>query len=130
MSIPPGWSAQKLAAFLAAVSSFSTEAAAALGAVERVAESLDAEVAAIVSHGSVVAVIGYPSGEVPVAELDAVARGARDDLTVPGAGPCRAVVVPLEHPPDAQLVVARSGGDAPGEPASETSALSPDELGL
>ena len=130
MPIPPGWSAQKLAEFLAAVSSFSTEAAAALGAAERVAEYLDAEVAAIVSHGSVVAVIGYPSGEVPVAELDAVARGARDDLTVPGAGPCRAVVMPLEHPPGAQLVVARSGGDALGEPASEASALSPDELGL
>jgi hypothetical protein len=35
MSISSGWSAHKLAEFLAAVSSFATEADAAVGAVER-----------------------------------------------------------------------------------------------
>jgi FOG: GAF domain len=120
MAIPLGWSAQKLAEFLAAVSSFATEASAALGAVERVAESLDAEVVAIVSRGELIAAIGYPEGEAPVAELDAVARGACLELTVPGAGLCSATVVPLEHPPDAGLVVARSGPDA----------MSRDEAGL
>jgi signal transduction histidine kinase len=120
MSIPPGWSAQKLAEFLAAVSSFATEAAAAVGAVERVAESLDTEVVAIVSHGAVVAVIGYPEGATPVAELASVAAGHRRELTVPGFGSCPATVVPLEHPPGARLVVARSGPDP----------LSADELGL
>src|SRR5688572_1576089 len=104
MSIPSGWSAQKLAEFLAAVSSFTTEAAAAAGAVERVAEYLDAEVAAIVSHGAVIAVIGYPEGTTPVAELASVAGGERSELTVPGAGHCSAAVVPLEHPPGASLV--------------------------
>jgi signal transduction histidine kinase len=120
MSIPPGWSAQKLAEFLAAVSSFATETAAAAGAVERVAESLDAEVVAIVSRGVAVAAIGYPEGATPVAELVAVAGGRRAELTVPGSGSCPAAVVPLEHPPGASLVVARSGPDP----------LSADELGL
>jgi signal transduction histidine kinase len=120
MSIPPGWSAQKLAGFLASVSSCTTEADAVVGAVERVAESLDAEVVAIVSQGAVVASIGYPEGAVPVAELTAVASGHRDELVVPGAGWCPAVVEPLEHPPGAHLVVARSGPDP----------LSADEAGL
>jgi signal transduction histidine kinase len=121
MSVPPGWSAQKLAEFLAAVSSFATEAAAAVGAVERVAESLDAEVVAIVSRrGAAVAAIGYPEDAVPVAELAAVARGQRDELTVPGSGCCAATVVPLEHPSGARMILARSG---PGS-------LSADELGL
>jgi signal transduction histidine kinase len=120
MSIPPDWSAQKLAEFLAAVSSFATEAAAAEGAVERVAESLGAEVVAIVSGAVTVAAIGYPEGATPVAELASVAAGQRAELAVPGAGSCPATVVPLEHPPGARLVVARSGPDP----------LSADELGL
>ena len=118
MAIPPEWSAQKLAEFLTAVSSFTTEAAAALGAVERVAESLDAEVAAIVSRGELVAAIGYPEGEALVAEI-ARSLGCPRELTVPGAGLCSATVVPLEHPPGGP-VVARSGPDA----------LSRDEVGL
>ncbi len=109
--IPPEWTAQKLAEFLAAVSAFTSESAATLGAVERVAEALDAEVAAIVEGGELVAAIGYPAGEAPVAELDAVARGARRELTVPGSGLCPATVVALVHPPGARLVVARSGPD-------------------
>ncbi len=120
MSVPPGWSAQKLAEFLAAVSSYATEASAAAGAVERVAESLDAEVVAIVARGAAVAVIGYPEDSVPIAELASVARGPRGELTVPGSGSCPASVVPLEHPPGARLIVARSGPDP----------LNADEVGL
>jgi signal transduction histidine kinase len=120
MTIPPGWSTQKLAEFLVSITAFTTEASAALGAVERVAESLEAEVAAIVQHGELVAAIGYPAGAAPVAELDAVARGARLELTVPGDGLRPATVVPLEHPPDASLVVARSG---PGSWSREEAGL-------
>ncbi|GAA0947178.1 GAF domain-containing protein [Pseudonocardia zijingensis] len=119
MTLPSGWSAQKLAEFLAAVSSYATEYSAADGAVERVAESLDAEVVAVVTPGAAVAAIGYPEGAVPVAELVAVARGHRRELTVPGAGSRPAAVVELEHPPGARMVVARSGPP-----------LSPDETGL
>lgn len=45
MALPPAWSSWQLAEFLDAVSSFGTEESAALGAVERAAEALDAEVA-------------------------------------------------------------------------------------
>jgi hypothetical protein len=47
----PGWSAQLLAEFIAAVSAAETEAGAARAAVEHAAEALDADVAAIVGGG-------------------------------------------------------------------------------
>ncbi|MCW3016711.1 MAG: hypothetical protein JWO02_3803 [Solirubrobacterales bacterium] len=121
MTLPPAWASQQLGEFLTAVSSFETEASAGLRAVERVAEALDAEVAAIVSRGKLVAAVGYPAGATPVAELDAVARGVSRELAVPGVGVCPAARAPLEHPPDATLVLARSGPRSLS--AEETSVL-------
>ncbi len=113
------WSTQQLAEFLAVVSSCETEASAALAAVERAAEALDAEVSAIVSGGQLVAAVGYPEGAAPVGELDAVAAtGLECDLDVPGLGVCRAVGVSLEHPPGAKLILARCGGGLTPEEAS------------
>jgi hypothetical protein len=54
----PSWFPQQLVAFLEAVWSARTEAAVALMAVERAAEALDAEIAAIVCENRVVAVVG------------------------------------------------------------------------
>ena len=102
------WSTQALAEFLAAVSSSETEASAALAAVERAAEALDAEVAAILCGGEVVAAVGYPEGAAPVIS---VAAGAGYELAVPGVGACPATSVALEHPPGGILVLARSGSD-------------------
>src|SRR5581483_9285626 len=116
----PGWSTQQLAEFVAAVSTCDTAASAALEAVERTAESLDAEVAAIVASGSVVASVGYPAGQVATRDLEAVAAGESPELSVPGVGPCPAVAVPLAHPPDGSLIVARSGPDG----------LSSEEIGV
>jgi signal transduction histidine kinase len=117
----PAWSTQQLAEFLAAVSSSQTEAAAARAAVERAAEALDAEVAAIVCGGQVVSVVGYPDGAAPVGELESVRPGvAGGELVIPGAGPCPATAVELEHPPRATFVLARSGAGG----------LSPEESGL
>src|SRR5439155_20743675 len=91
------WSTQQLAEFLAAVSSSQTEASAAFAAVERAAEALDAEVAAIVCGGEVVAAVGYPEGAAPAAELNSVAAGgAGAALAVPGVGTCPATGVALE----------------------------------
>ena len=103
------WSTQQLAEFLAAVSSADTEAAAARATVERTAEELDAEVAAIVCGGELLAAVGYPDGAAPVAELAGLAPGVDGELTVPGLGICLATAVLLEHPPGARLVVARCG---------------------
>jgi signal transduction histidine kinase len=113
------WSTQQLAEFLAAVSSCETEASAALAAVERAAEALEAEVAAIVCGGEVVAAVGYPEGAAPAAELISVAAGGPGELAVPGVGACPATAVALEHPPGATLVFARSGSNSlSGEEAS------------
>ena len=111
-----GWSTQQLAEFIAAVSAAEDEAAAALAVVERAAEALDAEVAAIVHHGRLVAAVGYAEGSAPVGELEQVRPGVAGGwLDVPGVGRCPAVAAALEHPSDAILVLARSVGLTPAE---------------
>ncbi|MDX6697158.1 MAG: hypothetical protein QOE65_555 [Solirubrobacteraceae bacterium] len=104
------WSTQQLAEFLALVSSFPDEASAVRGAVERAAEALDAEVAAIVSCGGLDASIGFPAGTAPAAELAAI--GARDtaETDLPGLGRCSSVAVDLEAADSGRLLVARVGG--------------------
>ena len=104
------WSTQQLAEFIAGVSIAETEAAAARAAVERAAEALGANVAAIVCDGELVAAVGSPADSVPADELERVMPGAaRSWLDVPGAGRCAAVAVALEYPPGATLVLARPG---------------------
>ena len=107
METSAAWSTQQLVEFLAAVSAFDTEKGAALGAVERAAESLDAEVAALVARGEVVASVGYHEGDAPADELKSVASSKSRQLTIPGVGLCPATAVPLEYPPDGALVLAR-----------------------
>ena len=104
------WFPQQLVAFLEAVWSARTEAAAGLMAVERAAEALDAEIAAIVCADRVVAAVGYPEGAIPVRELTLIAAdGAHRELTVPGAGVCRAATVSLDYPAGATFILARAG---------------------
>ncbi|HTR92142.1 MAG TPA: GAF domain-containing protein, partial [Trebonia sp.] len=101
---------QQLVAFLEAVWSARTEAAVALMAVERAAEALDAEIAAIVCENRVVAVVGYPEGAVPVRELVLIAEdGAHHELTVPGAGVCPVDTVMLDYPLVGTFILARAG---------------------
>src|SRR4030081_2194833 len=120
--MPPSvWSTQQLAEFLAAVSSSETEASAALTAVERAAEALDAEVAAILCGGEVVAAVGYPEGAAPVAELSSVAADGGGGLAGPGGGAFPAMGVARAHPPGGILVLARSGSE--GLSAEEASLL-------
>ena len=105
------WSTQQLAEFVAIISSAVTERSASVVGVERVAEALDAEVAAIVCAGVVLAAVGYPEGTAPAAELESVTHGGLDGvITVPGPGICPAAAAPLEHPAGGALVVARSSG--------------------
>ncbi|MGH9152957.1 MAG: putative bifunctional diguanylate cyclase/phosphodiesterase, partial [Acidimicrobiales bacterium] len=103
------WSGQQLAEFLAAVSSYATEPAAVAGAVERIAEAVEAEVAAVVRRGRVVASVGFPAERVPVAELRRAASGGIDAIDVPGAGRCPLLSVPFDDDGAACLLVARSG---------------------
>jgi signal transduction histidine kinase len=107
------WFPQQLVAFLEAVWSATTETEAGRMAVERAAEALDAEIAAIVCADRVVAVVGYPEGAVPVRELTLItAEGAHQELTAPDVGVCRMATVSLDYPPGATFVLARAGPDA------------------
>jgi signal transduction histidine kinase len=103
------WSTQQLAEFVAIVSTARSENEAAHVAVERAAEALDADVAAIVCDGELIAAVGYPEGAVPVDDLAAARPGTgyARQLEVPGVGKCELASALLEHPPGATMVVAR-----------------------
>ncbi len=97
----------QLVELLATVSSFSDEAAAAQGAVERSAQALEAEVAAVVSGGIVAASIGFPAGEVPERDLVDIALRVREGLDVAGVGRCHTVTAALGGERAGHLVLAR-----------------------
>src|SRR5919112_690832 len=101
------WSTQQLTEFLAAVSSCPDEQAAIRVAVERAAEALESEVGAVVLGGRLVAVIGFPGGKAPEAELVSVAQGGRRLLDLPGLPAYNTAVTVLEEHPPSQLLVAR-----------------------
>ena len=103
------FSPQHVAQFIAAVSAAETEAAAARASVERAAETLDADVAAIVCGGDLMAAVGFAEGRAHIDELERVrpgAAGAR--LEVAGVGAWPAAAAALEHPPGGAFVVART----------------------
>jgi diguanylate cyclase (GGDEF)-like protein len=97
----------QLVELLATVSSFTDDAAAAQGAVERSAQALEAEVAAVVSGGRVAASVGFPAGAVPERDLVDVALRRRVGLDVAGVGRCHTVSAPLGGERSGYLVLAR-----------------------
>src|SRR3712207_2724210 len=106
------WSTQQLTEFLAVVSSVPEAATAMREAIERAAEALEAELGAVVTDGAVTASVGFRVGQVPEAELVEVARAGADAVELPGMGPCRTAVVPLEGAVSGWLVLGRVGDDA------------------
>lgn len=106
---PPGnWSAQQLAEFLAALATAESEEVANQRAVERAAEALESEVAALVRHDHVVTAIGFPPDRVPAEELVSIAEADARIVDLDDLGLCSAIAVPLEGDPDGHLVLARS----------------------
>ena len=108
---PSAWWTQQLAEFVASVSPSTTEAAAARAAVDRAAEVLDADVAAIMDGGEILAAVGYAEGTEPLEELKRMRPGAQDSrLEVPGVGTCAVAVAGLSYPAGATLILARRDG--------------------
>jgi diguanylate cyclase (GGDEF)-like protein len=103
--------AQQLVELLELVSSFSDEASAAQGAVERAAQVLEAEVAAVVLGDRVVHAVGFPAGAVPVQALVEVAVVGRGTVEVPRLGHCSAAAAELDATGQGHLVIARLGDD-------------------
>ena len=103
------WSAQQLAEFLAVVSSFPDERSATVGAVERAAEAVEAEVGVLVRGDEVVTSVGFAAGRVPVARLVAAARDHVRDIELPALGRCAVLTVPMDGALSGTLLLARSG---------------------
>jgi diguanylate cyclase (GGDEF)-like protein len=113
------WAPQQLAEFLGAVSECVEEAGAAREGVERAAEAVEAECAALLRDGAVVASVGWPRFEVPERRLAEVVAGRADRVNVPGAGPCPALSLALDDGAGSgQLVLARAGAPFTGEEAT------------
>jgi GAF domain-containing protein len=108
------WSTYQLTEFMAMVSASPNEPTAMREAVERAAETLGAEVAAVVASKTVKTAVGFPAGLTPEHELVAIAEGRQDAVDVPGLGSCRAVAVPIDGRVPAQLVLARKGSEPYG----------------
>ena len=105
------WSTHLLTEFLALVLAYDDVDTAYQGGVEHIAEALEAEVCAIVDGDGIVAVIGFPTDAVPVAELQAIVRERPAEAELGGVGLCMLEVVSLEHDSDALLVVGRRDGE-------------------
>jgi len=103
------WSTQQLAEFLSAIASYSDPDSALQGAVERVAEALEAEVAAVVAGHNVLATVGFAAGDVPAQSLRTAAAMAPSMIELPSLGFCRVSVVALDTRPAGRLLVARTG---------------------
>ncbi len=101
------WSTQQLTELLALMSSLPADANVVQRALEHAVESLEGDVGAIVSAGSVVASLGYSAEAVPVEDLLAAAQGERAGLSVPGAGDCDVLVVACDELPGGRLLLGR-----------------------
>ena len=95
MDAPRDWLSHQLSEFLAAVSSYPDEAAALEGGVERLAEAVEAEVAAVVVDGRVAACVGFRPGQAPSDRLAAIRIGT-STVDLPGLGPAFALAVDME----------------------------------
>src|SRR4051795_6054740 len=102
------WAAQQLAEFLDDVARAEDAAEAARRGVERAAEAVSAECAALVRGGVIVASIGWPRFEIPERALHDLTRGVDAEIAVPGFTATRAICVQLQDA-DAHLIVVRAG---------------------
>ena len=102
--------AQHLVELLAVVSSCPDEESAIRAAVERAAETVEAEVCGLVVGDAVVVAVGLPEGSPDYARLAGVPHGG-GPLELPGLGACETGWAHLGRADDGTLVLARSGDD-------------------
>ncbi len=104
------WSTSQLVEFLAVLSEQTDEATALRAAVERVLESLDAEVGVLFSRDGVRTAVGLGADDSQADALIAAVRAGADPVHLAGLGDCRTAVVALDIGEDAlHLLVARAG---------------------
>src|SRR3569833_700764 len=112
------WEPERLTEFVVALSRFDTAERVAERGVERTAEALDAEVAALVRDGAVAASYGWPRIEVPEWALLAVSEQGAGEVPVPNNNPNPSLAVALDDGRDGALIVGRR--DEPFDAAEVT----------
>src|SRR3954451_7969137 len=105
------WSAHQLAEFLSAVSGHRDRSEAISRGVEQAGEALEAEVAAFLDDGTVVAAVGFPASGTPEAELLAAASAGGGQGELPGLGICSVGLAAIGQGGTQRLLVARQGDD-------------------
>jgi diguanylate cyclase (GGDEF)-like protein len=106
-SLSEGWATRQLSDLLALVASFDDERQAIARLIERTVEVMDADAAALVERGELLAAAGPRAGQLQAAELRAVAAGRRDSLDL-GGEPVAAVYADAGERDGRVLIVARS----------------------
>ncbi len=101
------WATQQLVEYVAALSACTDEAVLRELAVERAAEAVQADAAALLCDGTVSASVGFRNGHAPTAALLAAADSGMLDL--PGVGECVVLVAAVEGAGADQLLLARNG---------------------
>ncbi len=91
------------------VSSAEDERTASRVAVERAAEALGAEIAALIRHGEVFASVGFHRNAIIEAALVEVAEGNTSLLTAPAVEDRAAITITVEAETPSRLVFARAG---------------------
>ncbi|HEU4426037.1 MAG TPA: EAL domain-containing protein [Pilimelia sp.] len=106
------WSTSQLVEFLAALSAQEDEAGARRAAVERVLESLDAEVGVLFGPNATPTVVGLGATDGQVATLIAAVQAGIASIRLADLGVCQLAAVALDIGDDAfRLLVVRSGTD-------------------
>jgi hypothetical protein len=88
VTAPSGWATQQLAEFLAVLTGAADDQAAVADALERLAESFEADAGAFLREGCVISSLGWATGCTPDAELAAAATNDRAGIELPGVGWC------------------------------------------
>jgi diguanylate cyclase (GGDEF)-like protein len=111
MSTPgaSGWALEQLTAYLYGLAGAGGTNEVVLEAIDRAAEAMEAEVAALILDGSVISSIGFPNGQAPVEILLATVDGRHTRADLPGVGPCCVSSASFESDGNYCLVVARTG---------------------
>jgi len=104
------WSTQQLVEFTAALPGCASPAVLFRRAVERAAEAVDADVAALVRDGQVLASIGFRADDAGGGAQAVRAALGAGTLLVAGVGVCPVLSAAVGGEPAGQLVLARAGG--------------------
>ena len=88
------WATQQLAGFLAVLTGAADDHEAETHALERLAESFEADAGAFIKQQRVTTSLGWPVGRTPDAELLAAVNSDQSHAEIYGVGACEIVVVP------------------------------------